>query len=87
MASKRLLSIIVPVYNEEEFVAESILRALNAPLPEGLESEIVAVNDGSTDCSAEILDDLAKAHPGRIRVFLSLQCTGCSPQVEHSEIP
>jgi glycosyltransferase involved in cell wall biosynthesis len=69
MVTKRLLSIIVPVYNEEEFVAEAILRALDAPLPEGLESEIVAVDDGSTDCSPEILEELAKAHPGRIRVF------------------
>jgi len=69
LASKRLLSIIVPVYNEEEFVAASILRALDAPLPEGLESEIIAVDDGSTDASPEILEELAAAHPGRIRVF------------------
>ena len=69
MAHERLLSIIVPVYNEEEFVAASIQRALNAPLPDGLVSEIVAVNDGSTDASAEILKELAAAHPARIRVF------------------
>jgi len=34
VSQKRLLSIIVPVYNEEEYVEASILRALNAPLPE-----------------------------------------------------
>jgi glycosyltransferase involved in cell wall biosynthesis len=65
----RLLSIIVPVYNEEEFVAASILRAMEAPLPEGLESEIVAVDDGSTDGSREILAELAAQYPGRIRVI------------------
>jgi len=64
---KRLLSIIVPVFNEEEYLAASIQRALDAPLPEGLESEIVAVDDGSTDCSREILAELAELHPGRIR--------------------
>ncbi|HZY58253.1 MAG TPA: glycosyltransferase [Candidatus Binataceae bacterium] len=69
MAQTRLLSILVPVYNEEEYVAASIERALNAPLPEGLESEVVAVDDGSRDTSPQILDDLAARFPGRIRVF------------------
>ena len=69
VSQKRLLSIIVPVYNEEEYVEASILRALNAPLPEGIESEIVAVDDGSTDGSPGILKELAAAYPGRIRIF------------------
>ncbi len=69
MATTRLLSILVPAYNEEEYLAASILRALEAPLPEGLKSEVVAVDDGSTDCTPQILDDLAAQYPGRIRVF------------------
>ena len=69
MAPKRLLSILVPVYNEEEYVAASIQRALETPLPEGLESEVVAVDDGSTDETPQILDCLAARYPGRIRVF------------------
>ena len=69
MAQTRLLSILVPVYNEEEFVAASIRRALDAPLPDGLVSEVVAVNDGSTDSTPQILDELAEQLPGRVRVF------------------
>ena len=69
MAPTRLLSILVPAYNEEEYLAASILRALEAPLPEGLTSEVVAVDDGSTDCTPQILDELAAQYPGRIRVF------------------
>ena len=69
MATTRLLSILVAAYNEEEYLAASILRALEAPLPEGLESEVVAVDDGSTDGTPQILDDLAERYPGRIRVF------------------
>jgi glycosyltransferase involved in cell wall biosynthesis len=73
---KRLLSILVPVYNEEEFVAASIQRALAAPLPEGLESEVVAVDDGSHDSSPQILNDLATQFPGRVRVFHHQQNSG-----------
>ncbi len=69
MATTRLLSILVAAYNEEEYLAASILRAMEAPLPEGLESEIVAVDDGSTDATPQILDELAGQYPGRIRVF------------------
>jgi glycosyltransferase involved in cell wall biosynthesis len=69
LATTRLLSILVPAYNEEEFLAASILRALEAPLPEGLESEVVAVDDGSTDGTPQILDELAERYPERIRVF------------------
>lgn len=50
-------------------MAPAILRALRAPLPEGLEAEIVAVNDGSTDGSGQILGELAAEYPGKIRVF------------------
>jgi len=65
----RLLSIIVPVYNEEEFVGASIRRALQAPLPSQLRSEVVAVDDGSTDSTGEILQRLAAEFPDRVRVF------------------
>jgi glycosyltransferase involved in cell wall biosynthesis len=48
------LSVIVPVYNEEKTLA-GIVAALHAvPLP----MEIIAVNDGSTDRSAALLDEL-----------------------------
>jgi glycosyltransferase involved in cell wall biosynthesis len=57
------------VYNEAEFVAASIQRALEAPLPEGLESEVVAVDDGSRDATPAILGELAAQYPGRVRVF------------------
>jgi glycosyltransferase involved in cell wall biosynthesis len=66
---KALLSILMPVYNEEESLRASVLRALEAPLPPGMRSEIVAVDDGSTDASPEILAELAAANPQRVRVF------------------
>jgi glycosyltransferase involved in cell wall biosynthesis len=62
-----LLSIVVPVYNEEQTVAALLRVVLRSPLPPGVEREIVVVNDASSDNSAQVLaefDDVAD-----IRVF------------------
>jgi dolichol-phosphate mannosyltransferase len=48
------LSIVIPFYNEEEN-AEAVLREARAAQPD---AEIVAVNDGSTDRTAEIIASL-----------------------------
>jgi glycosyltransferase involved in cell wall biosynthesis len=58
----RLLSILVPLYNEEEFVGALLDRVLEAPLPEGMAREIIVVDDGSTDSSPEIVAGLAAQH-------------------------
>ena len=63
-----LLSVLIPLYNEEEFVAPLIERVLQAPLPEGMEREIIVVDDGSRDGSAEIVAELAARYP-EIRVL------------------
>ena len=64
----RLLSVLIPLFNEEEFVAASIQRVLEASLPEGIEFELVVVDDGSTDGSAEIVEELVSQHPDKIRL-------------------
>jgi len=46
------VSVIIPVYNGERFLAEAIESALNQDYPD---FEIIAVDDGSTDRSPEIL--------------------------------
>lgn len=50
-----LLSVVMPVYNEEETIVEMVSRVLASPL----RIELIAVDDGSTDKSAEILHKLA----------------------------
>lgn len=57
------LSILVPLYNEEEFVGPLLERVLAAVLPEGVAREIVVVDDGSSDGSAEIVEAMAAGHP------------------------
>jgi glycosyltransferase involved in cell wall biosynthesis len=58
-----LLSVLVPLYNEEEFVGTLLQRVLDAHLPDGMDREIVVVDDGSFDGSAEVVEGLAARHP------------------------
>jgi glycosyltransferase involved in cell wall biosynthesis len=62
------LSIVIPVYNERATVAELLRRVAEAPLPAGVEREVVVVDDGSTDGTREVLRALAAAPPP-IRYF------------------
>ena len=57
-----LLSTIVPVYNEEESLRD-FTAALMPVLQElGTPFEVIFVNDGSSDNSAEILEDMASTN-------------------------
>jgi len=62
------LSILIPLFNEEEFIGPLLQRVLDAPLPAGMEREIIVVDDCSTDGSAEIAEEIAAAHPDVIGV-------------------
>ena len=67
--SGTLISILLPFYNEEEFLETIVERVFAAPLPEGVAIEVVAVDDASTDESPEIAAELARRRPGVFRVF------------------
>ena len=62
------LTIFFPTYNEEENVAETVRRALDevAPLVDG-SVEVLIVDDGSTDRTPALADELAARDP-RVRV-------------------
>lgn len=55
------VTIIMPVYNVEDFVADSIRSARAQTYPN---IEIIAVNDGATDGSLAILERFAESTPG-----------------------
>ena len=65
------LSIIVPVYNEEKTIAEIIKRIHQQPM----HKEIIAIDDGSTDNSPQILQSLAEEYPD-VQIVLCPQNRG-----------
>ena len=59
------ISVIMPVYNDEEFVSDALDSVLKQTLND---IEIICVNDGSTDKSLDILNDYANRYDF-IKVF------------------
>jgi glycosyltransferase involved in cell wall biosynthesis len=59
------LSVVMPVYNEQATLRRVVERVLSV----GLDIELLCVDDGSSDGSREILQDLEKRWP-QVRVFL-----------------
>jgi cellulose synthase/poly-beta-1,6-N-acetylglucosamine synthase-like glycosyltransferase len=61
------LSVILAARNEERSVKESVVSMLDQDYSGIL--EVIAVNDRSTDRTGEVLDELVRRHPGRLRVL------------------
>ena len=59
--SSNLLSVIVPAYNESDNLEPFVESLLAVMKREGYRFEVVFVNDGSTDGSADKLDAIAKS--------------------------
>jgi dolichyl-phosphate beta-glucosyltransferase len=56
-------SFILPAYNESERLTTSIPKVLDYVHDRGLRAEIIVVNDGSTDTTAEVVRGFAAANP------------------------
>ena len=59
-----LVSVVIPVWNAERFLAEAIESVLAQTWPHW---ELLLADDGSTDRSAEIARSWESRHPGKIR--------------------
>ena len=52
-----IVSIIIPVYNGEKYLAETVRSLLDQTIKD---IEIIIVNDGSTDNTEKVIADLKK---------------------------
>jgi len=68
MAYDYKVSVIIPVYNTEQYIRQTLISACNQTLRD---IEIICINDGSTDNSEEIIRECAKDDP-RIKIIKEL---------------
>jgi glycosyltransferase involved in cell wall biosynthesis len=66
-AKLRKLTVIVPVFNERNTVVEVIRRMRGVELPDGIDREIIVVDDGSSDGTRDVLRQLGDS---TVRVML-----------------
>ncbi|MBN1372385.1 MAG: glycosyltransferase family 2 protein [Anaerolineaceae bacterium] len=64
------LSLVIPVYNEEENLPLLYQAVMDAIQPLNLTWEVVLVDDGSRDRSPQILTELAEKDPEHVRAVL-----------------
>ena len=65
MVMNDLISIVVPVYNVEKYVEESLKSLLNQTYKN---IEVICVDDGSSDSSLNILKNIAESD-GRVKII------------------
>lgn len=59
-----LVSVIIPVYNARDYIREAIVSAIQQTYKN---TEIIVIDDGSTDCLKEVIADLIKS--GTIKYY------------------
>lgn len=64
------LSIVIPVYNEVRTVAEVVSNVLDTPF----NKEVIIVDDGSTDGTADVLKQIARVRQELIVVYGERNC-------------
>ena len=60
------VSIVVPIYNLEDYIPRCLDALVNQTLQE---IEILLVDDGSTDSAPQIIEDYRKRYPNKVRTF------------------
>jgi glycosyltransferase involved in cell wall biosynthesis len=61
------LSVFFPAYNDSGTIASMVIRAVQAASELTPDFEVIVVNDGSSDATADVADELARTY-GNVRV-------------------
>jgi glycosyltransferase involved in cell wall biosynthesis len=70
------LSIFFPCYNDGGTIATMIIRAMQVAPTVTDDFEVIVINDGSQDDSAQILEEMKRLYPGHVRVMHETQPSG-----------
>jgi len=62
------LTIIIPCYNEEKLISSVLEKVLQTKLDHDLEKQVIIVNDGSTDNSANAISQFCEKNPSVISI-------------------
>lgn len=62
------LSLVIPFYNEEKNIQRVVNGLINSFGESSIDYELILVNNGSADETPQILEDLAKEKPDKIKV-------------------
>jgi len=65
------ISIIIPCYNEEKLITTVLEKVLQIKLNYNLEKQIIVVNDGSTDNSANAINQFCERNPSVMPIHQS----------------
>jgi dolichol-phosphate mannosyltransferase len=71
MSPRPGLSVVVPLYNEEENLPELYRRLTGSLAAVGIDYELIFVNDGSRDTTPALIDELALRDPSITALHLS----------------
>jgi dolichol-phosphate mannosyltransferase len=79
---KRVLSIVIPAYNEGAFIGELIERILAVPVEAlGFQKQLLVVNEGSKDNTEAVARSFADRHP-EVQVFTQVPNQGKGKAVQ-----
>jgi len=75
------VSVVIPAKNEQDNI-EELVREIHTALEKRFEYEIIYINDGSTDNTLMVIQDLQTTYPG-LKVWSHSQSAGQSRAVFH----
>jgi len=65
----KVLSVIIPVYNEERTICQILDKVTHVELLNGIKMEVLVIDDASTDLTGENVEKFTNDHPGLNLVY------------------